>query len=450
MFFRHLRELIFNGDSRSVTIKINVLGSLVIKGISILVSFLLVPLTIGYVSKELYGVWLTLSSIMTWMSFMDLGFAQGLKNKLTEAIAYDDWDKGRSLVSTTYFMLILIFIPLCIILEFIIPIVDWCGLLNVSQLYSTDIQKAMHALVAFACIQFIANTIVSVIAAFQKVALSSSFGVIGNVLALLVIFVLTKTVPPSLLILSVVMAAIPVLVLIMASIIFFSRKFCMVSPKISAIRVDQVKEIFNLGYKFFIINIQVLVVYNATNVLISNVSSPAEVTSYNLAYKYLNIAMMLFTIIMGPLWPAYTDAYTKKDFDWMRRTKNKMNKVLLFSVIGCAALVLVSKPFYKIWIGSRAEISLLMTLLVALYVMAYCWNQLNGILLVGMGKIKLETIWVLIGMIVHIPLSLFLGRIIGAYGVILSMITVNMFYALMFDIQVRMILNKTAKGIWNE
>lgn len=450
MIITKLKNIFLIGDNRSVTIKRNVLGSLIIKGVSILVSFLLVPLTIGYVSNELYGVWLTISSVMTWISFMDLGFAQGLKNKLTEAIAQNDMERGRSLVSTTYFMLVLIFVPLCLILELVVPAVDWCKLLNVSQIYSDDIVKAMYALIAFTCIQFIANAIVSIVAAFQEVALSNTFSVIGNILALVAVFILTRTCPPSLVVLSIVMAAAPVLVLVLATIILFSSRYRQISPNISSISRNLINDIFNLGYKFFIINVQVLIVYNATNVLISNVSSPVEVTSYNLAYRYLNVAMMLFGIIMGPLWPAYTDAYVKNDFQWMINTRRKMNKVLLFSIIGCVLLVLISKPFYYIWVGSKAEVSMIMTILVALYVMVYCWNQLNGTLLVGMGKIKLETIWVIIGMVVHIPLALLLGTYIGAYGVVISMILINLFYAIMFDIQVGKILNKTAKGLWNE
>lgn len=450
MIITKLKYMFMEGGARSVTIKQNVLGSLIIKGVSILVSFLLVPLTIGYVSKELYGVWLTISSVMTWISFMDLGFAQGLKNKLAEAIAQNDWERGRSLVSTTYFMLVLIFVPLCLILEFLVPYVDWCKLLNVSQVYSNDIIKALYALTAFTCIQFIANAITSVVAAFQEVALSNTFSVIGNILALIAVFILTRTCPPSLTVLSIVMAAAPVLVLVLATIILFSGRYRSISPKISSISRYQIKDIFNLGYKFFISNIQVIIVYNATNVLISYVSSPVEVTSYNLAYRYLNVAMMLFGIIMGPLWPAYTDAYTKNDFEWMIKTRKTMNRVLLLSIIGCILLVIVSKPFYDIWIGTNAEVPLSMTIFVALYVIVFCWNQLNVTLLAGMGKMKLETISAVIGMLAHIPFALLLGQFLGAYGVVLSMIIINLIYAIIYNIQVEKILNKTAKGIWLE
>ena len=154
---------------------------------SILVSFALVPLTIGYMSSELYGVWLTLSSIVTWLSFFDIGFSQGLKNKLTEAIAREDWSKGRSLVSTTYFIMALIFVPLCVVLEAIVPLINWTSLLNVTPGFEKDIEAAMRVLVAFSCLQMIVNVLISVVSAFQKVALSNTFVPIGNLISLIII-----------------------------------------------------------------------------------------------------------------------------------------------------------------------------------------------------------------------------------------------------------------------
>lgn len=124
----------FSGNQRSVTVKKNIIGSLCIKGCSIVISLMLVPMTLGYVSSELYGIWLTLSSIMVWLGFFDIGFTLGLKNKLAEAIALQDWNRGKALVSTTYFMMVLIFVPLCIILELLIPHVNWAIFLNVNAL----------------------------------------------------------------------------------------------------------------------------------------------------------------------------------------------------------------------------------------------------------------------------------------------------------------------------
>lgn len=448
--FSKIIGLITNGSRRSVAVKKNILASFVIKGVSILTSFLLVPLTIGYVSAELYGVWLTLSSILTWLCFMDIGFSQGLKNKLTEAIANEDWNKGKALVSTTYGMMIIIMVPVCILLELAIPFVNWTSLLNVNPIYSDEIVNAMYVCIAFGCLQMIVNVIVSVVAAFQKVALSNSFMVIGNVISLFLIFVLRSIVPPSLVVLACTLAAMPILVTIIASIILFSGNFRKVAPNISCFNKAYIKELFGLGYKFFIINIQVLVLYQSTNVLISNVSSPMEVTTYNLAYKLLSIAMMVYTLITAPLWPAYTDAYARGDYDWMKNMRKKMTNILLLSMGMCVTITLMSPFIYRIWVGDSVEVPFTMTVSVCLYVMAYCWMQLNGTLLVGMGKIQLETILAIVGMCMHIPLSYMLSSNIGAYGVISSMIFVNVLYAAVEQIQTNRILNKTAIGIWNK
>lgn len=438
----------FKGNQRSVTVKKNIIYSILIRIVSIAVSFLIVPITIGYVSAELYGVWLTLSSIMTWLSFMDIGFTQGLKNRLTEAIAVEDWTRGRELVSTTYFMMLIIFIPVCCILILLVPLVDWCSLLNVNSIYSDEVSKVMVVVIGFACLHMIVNVIVSVVAAFQKVALSNSFPVIGNLLSLMVIIVLTKTCPPSLVYLSLTFCSLPVLVTVVASIFLYHKAFNKVSPSISCIRFGFIKDLWGLGYKFFIINIQALVLYQSTNVLISYVSSPLDVTSYNLAYRYLNLSMMLFTIITAPLWPAYTDAYAKGDYEWMTNTRNKMQKVFIASIIAAVVMVLISPIFYKIWVGDKAEVPFMMTIIVALYVIAFCWMNLNGTLIVGMGKLKIQTYLCVFGMIVHIPFSLLLSKFFGPYGVLVSLTAITFIYAIVVRVQVKKILNKTATGLW--
>lgn len=441
---------IFQGSGRSATVKKNIVYSMGIKGVSMVVSFALVPLTIGYVSSELYGVWLTLSSILTWLGFLDIGFSQGLKNKLTEAIAHDDWEMGKSLVSTTYFMMVLIFVPVCLILEAIIPFIDWCSLLNVSTQYSDEIVKAMHILIAMAYLQMVVNVLISVVAAFQKVALSNTFIPIGNLISLVIIYILTKTCPPSLVALALSLAAMPILVTIIASFVLFGGQFRKVAPSFDRVNKAYIKELFGLGYKFFIINIQALILYQSTNVIISNISSPLWVTSYNIAYKYLNIAMLIFTITTQPLWPAYADAYAKKDFEWMRNTLDKMNRLFYISIFIIIIMTCVSPYFYKIWIGDKATVPLIMTAIVAIYTIIYCWVSLNGILLVGMSKIKLNSRIVVVGMLLHIPLSYTLGQVIGAYGVLVSMILINIFYGIIYKIQVYKILNQKANGIWNE
>ena len=438
----------FGGDVRTQTIKRNVLASFAIRGVSILVSLALVPMTLGYVSSEIYGIWLTLSSIIVWVGFFDVGFNLGLKNKLAEAIALGDYERGRALVSTTYFLMAIIFIPLGFVFEFLLPLINWSSLLNINPQYEPEVLLAMHVLVACFCMNMIASVLTSVIAAHQKTALSQVFPVIGNIISLVVIFLMTKYCPPSLSALTMAVSSIPIFVLIVSSFVLYKTFFIKVKPSISLIDRKYIKDLFNLGVKFFIIKLQIVVLFQMTNFLISHISGPNDVTAYNIAYKYLHVGVMAYTIILDPLWPAFTDALTKKDFSWMKNVYKRMTHIFLLLVCGLILMIFLSKVAYNLWIGEKAYVPLLMTLSVGIYNIISAWVQLQVLLINGTGKIELQTYVTMIGLFLHIPLSLFLGQWFNGLGVIYSMSIINIIYALFFTTQIRRIINQQAIGIW--
>ncbi len=448
MLYSKISSFLNKGNERTQNIKKNIVGSIIIKGASIIIQLLLVPLTLGYLNSELYGIWLTLSSIMLWLSFFDVGFTLGLKNRLAEAIALGNYDKGKSLVSTTYFMMIIIFIPLGFILESIVPYINWSSFLNVSPDYNEQLIQVVQVIVACFCLQMIFNVIASVLAAFQKVALSSLFPVIGNFLALIIIYFLTKFTSSSLLNLALAISYLPVLVYIVSSIIFFKGTLKRVAPSFKHIDLSLIKDIFNLGFRFFIIQIQMIVLYQSTNILISNISSPVDVTSYNLAYKYISIALMLFNIILGPIWPAFTDAYTKKDYAWMNNVYRRMVQIYGILCLAILIMVVVSPFAYNLWFGDKAVVPVFMTISVALYIIIHSWDSLQIVLINGIGCVTIQTVVTVIGLVMHIPMSLFLGKYCGALGVIFSMIIINSIYSIIFTIQIRKVLHKRANGIW--
>ena len=445
---KDLKNIFHSDCERSKSIKTNIIASFGIRGISILVSLFLVPITLDFVDTELYGIWMTLSSFMLWLNFFDIGFTLGLQNKLTEALAQNNLELGKSLVSTTYFVMLVVFLPLGVVLECIIPCVNWSTLLNVNDIYNEDIRMALHVMVACFCLQMVANVLTATIAAYQRVALSSSFLVLGNVLSLVVIFILTKTAEPSLLHLSWAVSSMPVFVLAVASVVLFNSRFQQVKPNIACIDFKHVKGIFNLGARFFLIQIQVVILFQSTNILISNFAGPDDVTNYNIAYKYLSIAMMVYGIMLGPIWPAFTDAYTKKDYDWMNRIYIKMKKVYFLSALIMGMMILVSPVVYKIWVGEKVDIPFALTCCVGLYMLIHTWDTLQVSMINGIGCIKLQTYVTLFGGLVYLPLAMLAGRLFGTNGIILAQVGIVSVYSVCFTIQLTRILKQKANGIW--
>src|SRR5690554_1545023 len=109
-FFKEIFEnYIFSGHTRSAVVKKNIVGGVAIKSISIVISLLYVPLLINYLDSERYGIWIALTSMLTWFHFFDIGLGNGLRNLLTEAITQNNYKKARELVSTSYALMRIIF-----------------------------------------------------------------------------------------------------------------------------------------------------------------------------------------------------------------------------------------------------------------------------------------------------------------------------------------------------
>ena len=158
--------------------------------------------------------------------------------------------------------------------------------------------------------------------------------------------------------------------------------------------------------------------------------------------------MMIFNIIVVPLWPAFTDAFTKGDYKWMNNIYSKMSKLCLLTMVGVLLLLIISPLVYKLWIGDKTTIPFSMTLTVALYTIINCWDSLQVNMINGTGRINLQLYVTLIGLVAQIPLAYFLGSLIGAEGVVLSQTIIVSIYCVFMTIQIRKLIAQTAAGVW--
>lgn len=439
-----------HGSSRSAKVKKNILGSFGVKGISIIISLILVPLTIGYISSELYGIWLTLVTVISWAHLFDFGFGNGVRNKLAESIAHNDWQKARKYVSTAYFYFILVFIPICIIVFFICPYISWTQLLNVDTTYQELIVQVMRIVIISFSISMIVNIQNTVLRALQLNALASFFGTLGQILVLLVTFILTLTTEPSLIYLALVVSGCPIIINLICSFWLYGHKYKQLAPSYHSIDTKLVHDVLNLGLKFFVIQIAFLILYQTMNVIISHVSGPESVTEYNVVYQYISFPMLATSMVVEPFWSAFTDAYTVKDFGWMQRAYKKLLKMYLYAVLAVLLLAALYPIAFRLWLGDKVSVHFNMVAVVACYVLVMIWNSIHSPLKNGTGCIKISLYCSIVMSVINIPLALFLGNIFGAQGVVMSVGFLNLLTAGISYIQVNKLVTNTAKGIWSK
>ncbi len=439
------------GESQaSFNIKRNVLLSFLYKGVSIVTSFALIPLTIHYINKTQYGIWVGLSSAILWLNFFDIGLGNGLKNKLTEANALGNITKARTYVSTAYILLGIIAVLLFSLFLFFNQFLSWTKILNATDYRGDDLNMVALVVVGFFCLQFVIQLVNIVLIATHSAAKVSLINALGQIATITVIYILTRLTTGSMYKLVFALAGIPLLVQLLASIWYFNSKYKQYAPGFKYVNFSYTRELLNTGGVFFMIQIGALLLMQTDNIIVTQLFGPGQLTTYNIAFKAFSVIVMVFSIIMMPFWSAYSDAYTRGDLDWIKNAMAKMYKVLFVVTVCAFALLLVSPLVYKYWIGKNTSVPFLLSFSMALYAIGYCAVMANCYLLNGTGKLRLQLYLYIMTTLVNIPLAIFLARFWGLAGVMFSNVLIYLFMGVVFHIQARKIINKTATGIWNK
>jgi O-antigen/teichoic acid export membrane protein len=445
-----IRDFFTKGNERSINAKKNIVFIAMLKGFSIAISIFLVPITIHYVNPTRYGIWLTLSSIVGWFYFFDIGLGNGLRNKFAEAIASGKTELARTYVSTTYAILTVIIAIVLFIFFCINPFLNWAKILNTPADMASELSILALIVFSFFCLEFVLQLVTIILTANQQPAKASLFGFLGNLISLCIIFLLTKTTSGNLIYLGTIFSITPVLVLVASSLWFYTHSYKQFAPSIKFVKFHFARDLMGLGIKFFVIQIAAIILYQTSNIIIAHLFGPEQVTPYNIAYKYFGVITMTFSIIMLPLWSAFTEAWTKKDITWIKNTVNKL--ILIWGLIAISVIIMFvfSTFIYRLWVGKEIKVPVSVSAVMAAYVVINGWCGIFSQFLNGVGKIKLQLYVGIVGALINIPIAIMLGKHLGIYGVILSTVILGTINAVWSPIQYMKIINNKATGIWNK
>lgn len=88
-------------SNKSLTI--NLIGVIFLKGIALFLSFIMTPMYLQYFSDQSFlGVWYTIQSILVWIQTCDLGVGNGVRNRLAKAIANENREEAKRIISSGY------------------------------------------------------------------------------------------------------------------------------------------------------------------------------------------------------------------------------------------------------------------------------------------------------------------------------------------------------------
>lgn len=449
--YRSVTRLFTQGHERSLKAKRNIITSFIIKGLSIVISFVTLPLVLDYIDAASYGIWLTLGSIVGWFAFFDIGLTQGLRNRFAVAKAEGNHELAQIYVSTTYAILALVFLFVWIAFIVVNKYLDWAKILNVSEELRPEVTTLAVIVFTYFCLTFVFKIITTILTADQYPARASLIDLIGQAISMIIIIVLVKTTEGSLIKLGFALSLSTLSVLIGANVILFTGKYHRYRPRVSKVNFSYTRYLLNLGIVFFIIQMAAIIQFQTAQIIIARNLGTAEVTSYHIVYKYFGVLFMVTNIFLAPFWSASTEAYQKNDLQWIKNAIKRYNQLNLLMAAAGVLMLLFANTFYRLWLGEgKVDIAFNLSLWGFIYFNVIMFGSKYVSLLNGISALRIQFVSSLISPLIYILVAILLVKHykLGPQALFIASVVANFNAFLLAPLQYHMIINKNKRGLW--
>lgn len=396
------------------------LTALGLRVITAICSLVQVPIALHYLGGLEFGLWITLTSIVSMMAFADFGAGYGIQNCTAEALGRGDSHVGRVIAQGVWLLMLIAIVVLvfCTLLIFFSP---W------SDYFTHDI-SVVWKLKRGALLLLVIFVLNLPCTAFQRAAVGLQLGwlvnvcsVVANGLALLFIWLTTR--------LSfgfevfVVAAALPVLIgnLVLIGVLFYRGEVR--GGDFKKIDINLCIGLLKMGLPFTIPQLGSLALSLAPPLIISSVLGPVSAGLYNIAQRLISVFVSLHGVIISNLWPAFTEARARDDWGWLVVCYRR--SLWLSAVLVALPILLfpVWAPWVLLyWLGAGVKFGLLFMTIYGLQSAVTVMSQPPAILLNSMGKVKGQASYgflVALISVLGMPYCVSKWGLVGAPGILL-------------------------------
>ena len=319
--------------------------------ISTIVGLIKVPFGLEYFGQEIYGIWLVISSITSYLALSQFGIGPAIITLLSNN---NNRENQKEIIFKSIKVIIFIVLLLILFLSFIyffIPEII-IKVYNIEKEYLKNIALVSTSLmILFSAIRLPSVIIKSSFSGLNHVIWNKIYGAVGSLLSLISLFI-TIYFKKGLIFLSLSTGIFYVIVGIISGIHLYKKFNYIFKSEIKTEKFNK-KYLLRTGFKFFIITIASTIIIQTDNIVISSILGPEYVTPYSLTFKVFYIMLNLINAFSAGLWPIYGNLASVRDYKKMNNLYNQFAFFMLF-LGGLAWIggINFSKYVISLWVGN--------------------------------------------------------------------------------------------------
>lgn len=389
--------------------------------ISAVCALVTVPLVIDRLPPEAFGVWITLSSVVLLLGFLDLGVGSALVGGIARAQATGDTDEAQRMISSAFYGLLGLSVLFGAVFALVHPHVPWGTVLGVRSPELRDDAAAAVAVVVAAIVASLPlNVAPRAQAGMQEGDTVVMWRTVGTVLQLGAVVALYVA-HAGLVWFVLALAAGPVLGSLLNSVALFCGRRRWLHVSRAKASFQRFRGLGATGFLFFVLLVSSTVAYQSDALVIAHFLGSAEAGAYGVPFRLFMFVPTFVGLALMPLWPAYADAWASGDRAWIRRT---FRRSVLFATLanGTVGLVLLlaARPLLRLWVGDAVAPSNLFLASLFVYVLIWGVSGPLAMLFNGCDVVKFQLALSVGMVVVNLPLSIALVDPLGVAGPVIG------------------------------
>jgi O-antigen/teichoic acid export membrane protein len=315
--------------------------------VAVVVPLLLVPMLVRFLGHELYGQWVVILSLTSYLGLANLGMGQAAANMVAEANARAQNQLLVQVTSTAFFFHALLAIPL-LALSVLVG-AGYFG--HILPLRSGGAQLALSVTYAFTALSLPLRVSSLTLRSLHRVdveqttvALSNMFRAVSSITALLLGFKLLSV------------AVVHGLALVAsgaAAYLIIHRRWAGARPRILLFSWRLLQKMVVPSMGFLVLSMASTLTLSIDNLIIAYKLSPGAVTQYAVPFQVVMLLIAFFGVTLGALTPAITDGRARGSANLLSSAYVLVTRAaILFGASATIFLWLAGRQLIEFWAGA--------------------------------------------------------------------------------------------------
>jgi O-antigen/teichoic acid export membrane protein len=407
-------------NNRNRSLKRSVITSISGKGVSLITQLVAIPLAVGALGLERFGVYAMLTAIFLWTNTASTVVGSALTLKISAAASMNDQRQEARLFSSALFFALVAATAVAGSLYIVLHTLDLEQIFGMkSPIYLDELKRGAALMVFLVPANVLFTLAESTHAGYQKQYINNLLLTAANVFTIagLVLVQYAPSVPNM--VMAMFMPATLSRVINLA-LLWRSRPYLV--PRFRDAGWNTMQGLLVTGSGFALMQIGSLAYQQFSIFYVGKFVGLSAAAYFSMMMQVISMSGSLLIVFTQPLLPALSDAVARKDFAWvMRAHKLALTRLMPYVALAASSIAVFGSFFASVILRQHVDLDVTLRCLWASFFVIVAWEHVGYIFLAGTGRLWPATWLYLAGAFTMVSASLILVPTTGIKGAFAAM-----------------------------